>query len=318
MNIIKTLTLVLLIVLCQYSCTSNTSSMTMIIDELPKNQTEFQQLVISQLTGAKGISTANGRDMFISSRWHPEEKQVTRSYLKTLLETLNQSTEFHNYTMPNVNFGVDLLIEPLKGKNVYSILKATNPSNDYVVIGAHYDTGGINVPGAIDNGSGMALILSVFRRLQELDHRNKNVIIVFFDQEEEDISAGSRAFARFLLKSGYNIHSVHTFDLIGWDGDGNREVEIALPSTEIEQLYKKHALKLNIPIYVSKVESTDHFSFIRKGMNAHCLSQAFAKGDNSGKKDTPEDTYDLVNFDFLNSTTNLAYEAIKDILHEYK
>ena len=42
------------------------------------------------------------------------------------------------------------------GANVYTILPATEPSNDYIVTGAHYDSPE-DSPGANDNATGCAL-----------------------------------------------------------------------------------------------------------------------------------------------------------------
>ena len=215
-----------------------------------------------------------------------------------------------------MNAGIDLLIEPITGKNIFTILPATDSSKGNIVIGAHYDTGGKGVPGAIDNGSGIALILGVLRKMQRVEQRNKNLIVVFFDQEEEDIRAGSTAFAHMLIGNKKPIHSVHSFDLIGWDGDNNKEIELELPSEEIESTYRHHAALLGIPLYVTTVNSSDHYSFIKEGLNGVGISQAYAKGDNSGKKDSPEDTFELVNFDYLHTSTDLAFEVIKDYMDD--
>ena len=144
--------------------------------------------------------------------------------------------------MPNLNPGIDLILEPYDGENVYAVLPATRESTECVVLGAHYDTGKKNVPGAIDNATGMTLIYTVVKQLMELPERNINVILVFFDQEEEEM-IGSSAFARLLLDKEYNTHSVHTFDMVGWDSDGNREVEIEMPNSILEALYYKNAQK---------------------------------------------------------------------------
>ena len=288
----------------------------MIVDNIPKDQIKFQKIIISQLTGEKSIKTKNGNEILISSRWNAKEKKHSALYLKSLIKEIGLEPEVHSYSLPNLNFGVDLLIEPLKGNNIFTLLPSTIKSDEYVIMGAHYDTGAENVPGAIDNGSGIALILSVLHRSQQQQQRNKNLIVVFFDQEEEDISAGSRAFAKYLKKQSFQLHSVHTYDMIGWDSDNNKEVELALPNTVIENLYKKHAEQLNIPINITAVNSSDHYSFIKEGIDAVCVSQAYTKRDNSGKKDTPDDKYHLVNFEYLDSSTNLAYEVIKDILHD--
>jgi Zn-dependent M28 family amino/carboxypeptidase len=218
--------------------------------------------------------------------------------------------------MANSNFAVDLLIEPLKGTNIYTILPSNNNSIEYVVIGAHYDTDGKNFPGAIDIGSGIALITSVLRQVQEIKNRNRNLIVVYFDQEEESISAGSLAFAKFLKSNKYNIHSVHCFDLIGWDEDNNKEVLLDLPkpNAEIEGLYRKHAQKLNIPIYSIENNASDYSSFFKENINVIGISQAYAKGELSGKKDSPEDKFHLVDFEYLKSSTKLTLEVIKELI----
>jgi len=308
--------LLYLLFLLLFSSCFNDTSIEIVLNELPDDQREFQKMVIGQLSGEKTIRTEDEQDILIKSRWTPEEKRQTKAYLQTLIKTFGLEPLIHSYAIPNQNFGVDLLIEPLKGQNLYTIMPSTIPSDEYVVLGAHYDTGGVNVPGAIDNGSGMALILSVLRLAQRLESRNKNLMIVFFDQEEEDLSAGSIAFAQYLKSKNFDVHSVHTYDLIGWDGDDNREVELALPSVSLERIYKRHASRLGIPTYVTTVNSSDHYSFIQEGFEALCMSQAYVKKDNSGKKDTHEDKYHLVNFEFLSSSTNLAFEVIKDILHD--
>ena len=288
----------------------------MLIESLPDEQIDFQEMIIAQITGEQAIHTTTGDTVFIKSRWSNNEKYQARKYFSAVIEKFGLNPKTHAYQLPNVNVGVDLLIEPLSGKNLYTLLPSTIVSDEYVVIGAHYDTGGKGIPGAIDNGSGIALILGVLRKAQKLELRKKNLIVIFFDQEEEDISAGSTAFAKYIISKSYDVHSVHSFDMIGWDGDGNKEVEIELPQPEIEKIYRKHAALLNIPIYATKVNSSDHYSFIKNGINAVGVSQAYAKGDNSGKKDTPEDKYPLVNFEYLSSCTDLAFEVIKEIIQE--
>jgi hypothetical protein len=288
-----------------------------VVDDIPTGQTAFQKMLIAQLAGKRPIKMAGGDDVFISSRWDSAGKGLTVAYLQRIIKKLGLTPEVHEYQMPNADFGgIDFLIEPLSGRNVYTILPSTSGSSEYILLGAHYDTGGRGVPGAIDNGSGMALILSVLREAMTLDARGKNLMIVFFDQEEEGMSAGSIAFADLVNKKGLNIHSVHSADMIGWDGDNNKEVELELPSKEIESIYRKHAALLDIPIFATEISSSDHYSFIKAGINAVGISHAYAKGDNSGKKDTPEDKFHLVNFEYLDSSTRLVHEVVKEIIND--
>ena len=304
------------LVLLSVSCNPFAKEAEIRIDDLPADQMEFQKMLIGQLSGEVPVYSMEGQELYIKSRWTTQERNLARGYLEAVIEKLGLSPTQQNYRLPNVNAGIDLIIDPLEGTNIFTILPATDSSGAYLVLGAHYDTGGKGVPGAIDNGSGMALILGVLRKLQKLSERNKKIIVVFFDQEEEDFRAGSTAFARLLKGSRDSIHSVHSFDLIGWDGDNNREIELELPSEELENAYRLHAESLGIPLYVTQVNSSDHYSFIKEGFNAVGISQAYAKGDNSGKKDSPDDTYEIVNFEYLDIATNLAFEVIKDFLDD--
>ncbi|MEO1033659.1 MAG: M28 family peptidase [Bacteroidota bacterium] len=305
----------ILLLILLASC-SNHQHAELVLEDFNENETHFQKMIIGQLSGAKSINTSNNEKIYLKSRWSKKEREISISYFQTLIEKMGLDPVVHQYKLPNLNFGIDLLIEPLSGKNIFTILESSSKSDEYVILGAHYDTGARNVPGAIDNGSGIALISEVLRKAIKITNRKKNLIVVFFDQEEEDISAGSTAFAKYLIKQKYKVHSVHTYDLIGWDSDNNKEVEIELPSPKLEELYKRHADTLGIPIYVTKVNSSDHYSFIKKGFEAVGISQAYVKKDNSGKKDTPEDKYEIVNFEYLASSTALAYEVIKEILND--
>ena len=298
------------------SCSTRERFPSIDLGALPDDEIAFQQQFISQLTGEKAIQTAQGEKLYLNSRWSIQERRITVGYLTALFKQLGLTTYTHHYTIPNINVGVDLLLEPLKGTNIYTVLPATNNSTEYVLIGAHYDTDGQNFPGALDNGSGMALISSVLKQATQLKNRNKNLLVVYFDQEEENSSVGSISFAKFLKSEQYDIHSVHSYDLIGWDGDNNKEIQLALPSEAIEATYRTHATQLNIPLYVTDSKSSDYYSFIKEGINAVGISQAYAKGDVSGKKDSTEDQYHLVNFDYLASCTNLAFEVIKDLLND--
>ena len=306
-----------LIVIILFGC-STKEYPKIVIDKIPKNEMEFQKMIISQLTGKQKIKTLKDGDLLLKSRWSKKERRLSLDYLESLFNQFDLTAHRHHYEMANSNFAVDLLIEPLIGTNLYTILPSTNNSLEYVVIGAHYDTDGKNFPGAIDNGSGVALITSILRQASTIKSRNRNLMVVYFDQEEESISAGSLAFAKFLKANKYTIHSVHSFDLIGWDTDKNKEVQLELPkpNAELENLYKKHAQNLNIPIYSIKSIASDYSSFFKEGINTIGISQAYAKGELSGKKDSPEDKYHLVDFEYLNSSTTLALEVIKDLLND--
>ncbi len=266
---------------------------------------EQQKSIIKNLSGH--IELENGKTL--KARSTKEERELSREYLSQKISSIGLKPQYHEYKMPNVNPLVDLLLDPFKGANVFTILPATIESDAYIVIGAHFDSKR-NCPGAIDNGSGIVISFGAVSRLAELKNRKVNVILVYFDQEEEDL-VGSQAFAKKLKKEKLNVLSVHTIDTMGWDNDGDNAVEIEMPTQYLKSIYEKAGEKLGIPIYTTKVDATDHHSFRKLGFNATGLTDELVNGDFAPYKDTEKDTYETVNFDFIKSSTQLLYEVIK-------
>ena len=102
--------------------------------------------------------------------------------------------------------------------------------------------------------------------------------------------------------------------MVGWDADGDREMELELPTPELENAYYGVASRLEIPLYVTSINSTDHHSFRQVGFPAIGVNEAYGKRDSSPFKDTPEDTFDTVNFDYLAGSTLFVFEVMKEIM----
>lgn len=279
------------------------------IKALPEETIDAQYKIISILTGNESIGINSN---VIRSRTTQKERALSRKFLSSIINDLGLNPIEHQYREKNDNLLIDLLLNPFKGSNLFTILPSTEGSKEFLVIGAHYDTAR-NCPGANDNASAIAVIYGVIKKLKSVKQRKKNIIIVFFDQEEENL-VGSRAFAKFLTKKEYTIHSVHTLDQLGWDKDLDRGIEIELPSPEIEEAYRKQATLLNIPILVTKVNSTDHQSFRDLGFNAVGITEEYVQRDTTPFKDTENDTIDTIDIDFIDATTHLIFKVIEQLV----
>ena len=266
-----------------------------------KEISDEQQLIIGSLTGFVALENRSS----LKSRATNSERAMARQFLSAQMKTISLVPIEHAYRMPNLNVWQDLLIRPFTGVNLYAVLPATLKSEEYVILGAHYDTA-LNCPGANDNATGVALVFSVARMLGNLENRTKNVIIVIFDQEEEDL-IGSSAFAKFVKKENFSIHSVHTIDQMGWDQDGDLAIELELPTAGLESVYKKWANLQGVNVHVTKVNSTDHQSFRALGYPAVGITEEYVNNDTSPYKDSPNDTFETVNFEYLYSSTILVY-----------
>lgn len=309
---------ILLFCLTITACQNETNDHVLITESLPNSKAEYQQTIVGQLSGKYAL----GNNTIIKSRWAKSEREITKKYLRELITSLDIQPIENSYASPNLNPAIDLILDPFKGTNIYGILPSTNNSSEYIVLGAHYDSGKRNAPGAIDNATGIALIYSVVKELSKLQNRNKNTIIVFFDQEEEEL-IGSKAFAKLLKKKQWNIHSVHCFDMVGWDGDNDGAMEIFSASKSLIETYKTLANQKNIiikeividPIGYNK-NSTDFDAFVPLGFNVIGAGECFYHRDSTPYKDSPDDSFETVDFEYLLSCSDLVESIIKKIITE--
>lgn len=101
--------------------------------------------------------------------------------------------------------------------NIEAELPGTDLAHEKVVYGAHYDTV-YGSPGADDNATGVAALLSIARALRYSQLR-RTVRFVFFANEENPDSAwetmGSYAYAQECRKRGDNIVGMVSLEMLG-------------------------------------------------------------------------------------------------------
>jgi hypothetical protein len=252
----------------------------------------FQKDVVMRLAGGSEIASG----LRLENRASPENKVAARAYLEGLLDSL----------------GLEPRRQPYRenGENVFALLPATAPSDDFVVIGAHFDSTSRG-PGANDDATGCALVLGVAEYLVAMPSRSSNVFIVFFDEEERGMQ-GSRAFAQKLVDEGKKVVAVHTIDQMGWDADGDGAIELELPYDGAVELYREAAESLGLDTQLEVTEETgsDHSAFRRLGMPAVGLTEEYRNGDTTPHIHRATDTWDTVNFEYLANVTILARRAL--------
>jgi Zn-dependent M28 family amino/carboxypeptidase len=202
-----------------------------------------------------------------------------------------------------------LFYAPVKGVNVVAKLPSTIASRKYVILGAHYDTERTS-PGAIDNATGIALILDVVKKISHLKVRNVNFLVVFFDQEEDN-EVGSKEFVKTLSDTDKEIESVHIFDLIGWDSNKNRKIAIQSPPAFLQKAYQLNAVNLDISIQVIQGASSDNKSFLREGYNTVLISDEIE--DLTPYYHSSKDGINTVDFEYLALITKLVYKTLQVI-----
>ena len=275
-----------------------------------------QGLVVARLAGARTI----GDSTRLVNRYDPSSRRAAAVYLAALLGEIGLDARVHNYDVRLGEEGWRYC-----GANVYATVPATvDSAGPRVVLGAHYDsrTRGAQdrrnenagpMPGANDNASGVALVLSVAEAALRAPHRARPLTVVLLDQEELGL-VGARAFAEKLGDENVPVHSVHTVDQVGWDADGDRAVEIELPSPSLEALYRSAAATVGVPARVTDVGTTDHSAFRAAGFEAVGVTEEYDGGDTTPHYHEPTDTADTVDLDYLASATRVVWAAIERVL----
>ena len=267
---------------------------------------KMQKEIVARLSGEQAIKD----DLFLSQRSNTKEKRVAADYLSQRLIEMGWTVTNHHYRTVNSNMFLDLFFNPAKGTNVSAVLPSTIKSDEYIIFGGHYDSER-GSPGAIDNATGVALCMGLVKKLSGLAFRGKNLIVVFFDQEEDD-EVGSAAYVQMLQKKKVGVHSVHITDMMGWDSDKNRQVTFQSSSKTLTEVYRQLADDYSIPYKVIGGGASDNRSFEAAGYNTVAIFEDF--NDTTPYIHLPGDTYDTVDFDYLASSTQLIFQALKGLL----
>lgn len=222
-------------------------------------------------------------------------------------------------------------------RNVVGLLPASTPSDEYIIIGAHYDhlgrLGHTVYPGADDNASGVTALVSLARMFSALkaDGRGprKNLLFVAFDGKELNM-AGSRYFVRHLSIPRSQITAMVNMDMLGTDlvpPRKNREYLFAVGESSLPESYQGYLsyicsrafykLDLDLTFYGSRnfykmmYESSDQHPFVRAGIPAVLFTSAFHQ-HTLKKTDTPA----IIDYALLRKRTQVIFNFINRLCAE--
>ncbi|MEM9015634.1 MAG: M28 family peptidase [Verrucomicrobiota bacterium] len=148
-------------------------------------------------------------------------------------ETLEQAAFWLESTLGPGNLGYKVErhvyeVEETEVRNLIAELPGTNRRREIVVVGAHYDTVP-DCPGANDNGSGVAALLTIARAMAG-EQQERTVRFVAFVNEEppyfQTEQMGSSVYARRCRGRDENIVAMLALDTIGYysENGGSQEV----------------------------------------------------------------------------------------------
>jgi Zn-dependent M28 family amino/carboxypeptidase len=211
----------------------------------------------------------------------------------------------------------------IKGEN---IIVRTGGGAKQIVIGAHYDAFG-NSPGANDNGSGVAVLLSLIKHLQDVEW-NYSIDFCFFDQEEKEYLGSYYYIKQFVVPKRH-------FAMINLDVEGTGEEVFVGPIGKNNQTFLRYvhetAQKTGFPFFESAdFPATDHESFTRFNLqnisisivpkgDGERLSKYVKNGYKADSLDTPKTMSTIHTFEdrskyVSNASLKMSYEFTKTLL----
>ena len=257
----------------------------------------YQRRIVYQLAG--GAEIAPG--VTLMRRVSVAERDAARAYLLAELTALGLTAELHAY---------DGGTAATTGANVVATLPESVGTVDppAIVVGAHFD-GVVAGPAAADNATGVAIVLAAARYLREVPDRRRPITFVLFDQEELGL-VGAKAYAASLVAANATLRGAHIFDMLSWDGDGDRAVELWSPSPALESLYRAHGPAAGTPIQSVAFKFSDHQAFLDAGFPATGVGEEFVGGDHTPHYHQATDTIENVSFAHLAVVTHLVLAVL--------
>ena len=247
------------------------------------------------------------------------DKSLISYYLEGLVKLNPRLTGSENCSKAAVyinnefkNLGLPSYIDPwnylkYNCQNIIALFNGTDSSNDDVfVLLAHYDTIG-DSPGANDDGSGVAAMLTIANICSKYTF-NHTIRFVVTSGEEVGLY-GSYDYARKSYERNENIVAVINIDTIGnTTKEGENIVYLLKPersewiSSSIKEISETYKDYIGLSVVPIGNRGNDHQSFLNFGYDAIQFVQ-LARGDYPIH--TPQDTIEKINYEYLIKVTKL-------------
>ncbi|MDC1174421.1 M28 family peptidase [Bacteriovoracaceae bacterium] len=235
----------------------------------------------------------------------------------------------------------------IKGKNIIWEKKGYLNPDDIIVVGAHFDNIGHDkktfkiktdsfLPGADDNGSGVAIALSLIDILSKMDSP-KTIRVVFFDFEEFGF-LGSKAFVEkykdeFKRK---NFVGMINLEMLGTDtvdndsekkkgnmkayirknGESGYQSDLKL-AKRLTNTGKQMTFSVDFEIGPNGFNQSDHINFWDNGFNAVTFSQNWESDFNHKGYHSENDFVERLNFTTLYGSFQYISGAIIGLSYDF-
>ncbi len=282
--------------------------------------------VLLPLPSEKGRSKSGFAAMNITRAAADKILLKSKKTIVDLENSLNKKMKPNSFEI-NRNLLVTINYVPVKVKtdNVAAMLMSPQKTDNYIVIGGHYDHLGMGGQGsgsrnpdtnavhngADDNASGTAAVLDLASRFANAKLAlNYNLIFVAFTGEEMGL-LGSEWFVKHLPVNAKKIKLMLNFDMVGrLNEKGTLSVGGVGTFAEAEEILKKDNDTNLLKLSFSKegYGPSDHASFYGDSIPVLYFNTGV-----HGDYHTPADDYDKINCNGMHLISDYTFKVISDI-----
>ncbi len=166
------------------------------------------------------------------------------------------------------------LIENYEVSNILGLVASKQPSDSFIIVSAHYDHLGrmgknTYFPGANDNASGVAMLLSLAKEIKQQPLQNHHVLFIAFAGEEIGLE-GSQFFVNQHILGSEQISCVLNLDIMGSGEEGITVVNGAIHKALFQRLLDLNEHTQSVPVIKprGKAANSDHYPFSEAGIPA--------------------------------------------------
>ena len=225
----------------------------------------------------------------------------------------------------NLNVSVEIIAKKVKSANVVGRLMSTQKTDNYIVIGAHYDHLGMGGHGsgsrkpdtvavhngADDNASGTASVMAMADRFSKTKLTgNYNIIFVTFTGEEEGL-LGSAWFVKHLPIDKKKIKLMINYDMVGrLNAKHSLTVGGVGTFADAEKVLRQNndTTKLKLSLSKEGFGPSDHASFYNDSIPVLYFNTGV-----HGDYHTPEDDFDKINCAGVNLIGDYTARLLEDL-----
>ncbi len=178
-----------------------------------------------------------------------------------------------NKTVQTITLDIQNKLLKVQSQNVIGYIHGTRKPDSIIVLTAHYDHLGAlgnatYFPGANDNASGIAMLLSLARYYSKMEHRPEyTMVFIAFGGEEVGL-VGSQFFVQYPLISLNKIRFLINMDIMGTGEEGIKVVNATEFKSDFDNLVKINDENLLLKSVQprGKAANSDHYPFSEKGV----------------------------------------------------